>query len=58
MKSPILFIVPKKRDKYRTEGIANIEGGGEREAYIIGMGDISCPHSSWYPQTSFSIPQK
>jgi presenilin-like A22 family membrane protease len=44
MKSPILFIVPKKRGySYRTEGIANIEGGGEREAYIIGMGDLIMP---------------
>jgi presenilin-like A22 family membrane protease len=44
MKSPILFIVPKKRGySYRTEGIANIEGGGERGAYIIGMGDLIMP---------------
>ena len=44
MKSPILFIVPKKRGySYRTEGIANIEGGGERAAYIIGMGDMIMP---------------
>lgn len=44
MRSPILFIVPKKRGySYRTEGIANIEGGGERAAYIIGMGDMIMP---------------
>jgi presenilin-like A22 family membrane protease len=44
MKSPILFIVPKKRGySYRKEGIANIEGGGERAAYIIGMGDLIMP---------------
>jgi presenilin-like A22 family membrane protease len=44
MKSPILFIVPKKRGySYRNEGIANIEGGGERAAYIIGMGDLIMP---------------
>jgi presenilin-like A22 family membrane protease len=44
MRSPILFIVPKKRGySYRTEGIANIDGGGERGAYIIGMGDLIMP---------------
>jgi len=44
MRSPILFIVPKKRGySYRNEGIANIDGGGERAAYIIGMGDMIMP---------------
>lgn len=43
MKSPILFIVPKKRGySYRTEGIGSI-GEGERAAYIIGMGDLIMP---------------
>jgi len=44
MKSPILFIVPKKRGySYRTEGIGKIEEGGERGAYVIGMGDLIMP---------------
>ena len=43
MKSPILFIVPKKRGySYRTEGIGSI-GEGERAAYLIGMGDLIMP---------------
>jgi presenilin-like A22 family membrane protease len=43
MKSPILFIVPKRKGySYRKEGIGNIEGG-ERAAYIIGMGDLIMP---------------
>ncbi len=43
MKSPILFIVPKKRGySYRNEGIGSI-GEGERAAYIIGMGDLIMP---------------
>jgi presenilin-like A22 family membrane protease len=43
IKSPILFIVPKKRGySYRNEGIGDIDGG-ERSAYIIGMGDLIMP---------------
>ncbi len=43
MKSPILFIVPKKKGySYRNEGIGNLDGG-ERAAYIIGMGDLIMP---------------
>lgn len=43
LKSPILFVVPKKRGySYRTEGIGSI-GGGERGAYLIGMGDMIMP---------------
>ena len=43
MKSPILFIVPKKKGfSYRNEGIGDIDGG-ERAAYIIGMGDLIMP---------------
>ncbi len=39
MKSPILFIVPKKRGySYRTEGIANIEGGGSVLRILSGWG--------------------
>jgi presenilin-like A22 family membrane protease len=44
MKSPILFIVPKKRGySYRSEGIGNFEEGAERGAYVIGMGDLIMP---------------
>jgi presenilin-like A22 family membrane protease len=43
MKSPILFIVPKKRGySYLSDGIGCI-GEGERAAYIIGMGDLIMP---------------
>jgi presenilin-like A22 family membrane protease len=43
IKSPILFIVPKRRGySYIREGVANIEGG-ERAAFIIGMGDLIMP---------------
>ena len=43
MKSPILFIVPKKRGySFRKDGIGSI-GEGERAAYVIGMGDLIMP---------------
>lgn len=43
LKSPILFIVPKKRGySYIREGVGNI-GEGERSALIIGMGDLIMP---------------
>jgi presenilin-like A22 family membrane protease len=43
LKSPILFVVPKKRGySYRAERIGSIEGG-ERSAYLIGMGDMIMP---------------
>jgi presenilin-like A22 family membrane protease len=43
IKSPILFIVPKRRGySYIREGVSNIEGG-ERAALIIGMGDLIMP---------------
>jgi presenilin-like A22 family membrane protease len=43
IKSPILFIVPKRRGySYIREGIGNIDGG-ERSALIIGMGDLIMP---------------
>ncbi len=42
-KSPILFIVPKRRGySYRKEGIGPI-GEGERSAFIMGMGDLIMP---------------
>jgi presenilin-like A22 family membrane protease len=43
IKSPILFIVPKRRGySYIREGVGNIDGG-ERAAFIIGMGDLIMP---------------
>ena len=43
-KAPILFIIPKKRDfSYIKEGIGEINEGGERGAYIMGMGDLIMP---------------
>ncbi len=42
-KSPILFVVPKKRGySYRKEGLGPLEEG-ERGAFIIGMGDMIMP---------------
>jgi len=43
MKTPILFIVPKRRGySYMREGIGDISGG-ERAAFVIGMGDLIMP---------------
>jgi presenilin-like A22 family membrane protease len=43
LKSPILFIVPKKKDySYRRDGIGTM-GEGERSAFLIGMGDLIMP---------------
>jgi len=43
LKSPILFIVPKKKDySYRRDGIETM-GEGERSAFLIGMGDLIMP---------------
>jgi presenilin-like A22 family membrane protease len=43
LKSPILFIVPKKRGySYIREGVGSI-GEGERSALVIGMGDLIMP---------------
>ncbi len=42
-KSPILFVVPKKRGySYRRESVGPI-GEGERAAFIMGMGDLIMP---------------
>jgi presenilin-like A22 family membrane protease len=44
MKTPILFVIPKKRDySFIREGIGKLEDGGERGAFIIGMGDMIMP---------------
>ncbi|MBP1929568.1 presenilin-like A22 family membrane protease [Methanolinea mesophila] len=43
LKSPILFIVPKKKDySYRRDGL-DTTGEGERSAFLIGMGDLIMP---------------
>jgi presenilin-like A22 family membrane protease len=43
IKSPILFIVPKRRGySYIREGVGTI-GEGERSALVIGMGDLIMP---------------
>lgn len=44
LKTPILFVIPKKRDySYIHEGIGKLEEGGERAAFIMGMGDLIMP---------------
>jgi presenilin-like A22 family membrane protease len=44
MKTPILFVIPKRRDySFIKEGIGKLADGGERSAFIIGMGDMIMP---------------
>ncbi len=44
LKTPILFVIPKKRDySYIHEGIGKLDGEGERSAFIMGMGDLIMP---------------
>ncbi len=44
MKTPILFVIPKRRDySFIKEGIGKLADGGERAAFIIGMGDMIMP---------------
>ena len=44
LKTPILFVIPKKRDySFIKEGIGKLGDGGERAAFIIGMGDMIMP---------------
>jgi presenilin-like A22 family membrane protease len=44
LKTPILFVIPKKRDySFIKEGIGKLADGGERSAFIIGMGDMIMP---------------
>jgi presenilin-like A22 family membrane protease len=43
-KTPILFVIPKRRNySFINEGIGKISDGGERAAFIIGMGDMIMP---------------
>ena len=44
LKTPILFVIPKKRDySFIKEGVGKLGDGGERSAFIIGMGDMIMP---------------
>jgi presenilin-like A22 family membrane protease len=50
LKTPILFVIPKRRDySFIRDGIGKLqgeegkEGGSERAAFIIGMGDMIMP---------------
>jgi presenilin-like A22 family membrane protease len=44
LKTPILFVIPKRRDySFMKEGIGKLQDGGERAAFIIGMGDMIMP---------------
>ena len=44
LKTPILFVIPKRRDySFIREGIGKLDDGGERAAFIIGMGDLIMP---------------
>jgi presenilin-like A22 family membrane protease len=44
LKTPILFVIPKRRDySFIKEGIGKLDSGGERAAFIIGMGDLIMP---------------
>jgi presenilin-like A22 family membrane protease len=44
LKTPILFVVPKRKDySFIKEGIGDLSSGGERAAFIIGMGDMIMP---------------
>jgi presenilin-like A22 family membrane protease len=44
LKTPILFVVPKRRDySFIRDGIGKLDDGGERAAFIMGMGDLIMP---------------
>lgn len=44
LKTPILFVIPKQRDySFIRDGIGKLQDGGERAAFIIGMGDMIMP---------------
>ena len=44
LKTPILFVIPKKRDySYIRDGIGKLGEGQERAAFIMGMGDLIMP---------------
>lgn len=44
LKTPILFVIPKRRDySFRTEGVELSKEKGERGAFVMGMGDLIMP---------------
>jgi len=44
LKTPILFVIPKRRDySFIKDGIGKLGDGGDRAAFIIGMGDLIMP---------------
>ena len=44
LKTPILFVIPKRRDySFIRDGVGKLDDGGERAAFIIGMGDLIMP---------------
>lgn len=44
LKTPILFVIPKRRDySFRTEGVEISKEKEERGAFIMGMGDLIMP---------------
>jgi presenilin-like A22 family membrane protease len=44
LKTPILCVIPKRRDySFIRDGIGKLDDGGERAAFIIGMGDLIMP---------------
>jgi presenilin-like A22 family membrane protease len=44
LKTPILFVIPKRRNySFIRDGIGKLDEGGERAAFIIGMGDLIMP---------------
>jgi presenilin-like A22 family membrane protease len=44
LKTPILFVIPKKRNySFIREGIGKLGEGHERAAFIMGMGDLIMP---------------
>jgi presenilin-like A22 family membrane protease len=44
LKTPILFVIPKRKDySFIREGIGKLDSGGERAAFIMGMGDLIMP---------------
>jgi len=44
LKTPILFVIPKKRGySFIREGIGKLDEGTERSAFIMGMGDLIMP---------------
>jgi presenilin-like A22 family membrane protease len=44
LKSPILFVIPKRRSySFIREGVGKLDEGGERSAFIMGMGDLIMP---------------